>query len=237
MDCLLVSRNGESLLTLKMDLEREAPVMVTILQADLAEEEGRQDLLHLVEYCELKPDLLILSAGILARDAELAQKEKLLKDLLNLHVYAQCELLQKLLPVMQAEGNGYILLLSSLSALLPLPGFAYYSATKAFQLALGLALAPTLRKQGISLSVCAPGLVRTQLFSRAGCPEPPHSIEAQLLARQALKAVFARRPLILLPWKSGWRNRLFWILPACIQRRILQNLEERICRWQEFPGA
>ncbi len=237
MDCLLVARSGERLLELKTRIEREAPVMATILQADLSRSEGRSDLLELIRYCELKPDLLVLSAGMLVADSVLAQNASLRGQMHDLHIRACNELIHDLLPVMQKEENGYVLLISSLSALVPLPGFAAYSASKAYQLSLGLALAPELECKGIHLCVCAPGLVDTPLFEHGGLPRPPHGLRAEEVARSALKAVFARRRLLMLPWRSSLRNRFFWLLPEFLQARVLRNLASRITDWQKQTEA
>lgn len=83
--------------------------------------------------------------------------------LVRLHLEAPVILMQALLPAMQAEKFGRVVLVSS-RAVLGLPTRTSYSATKAGMLGMARTWALELAPAGITVNVVAPGPIRTANF-------------------------------------------------------------------------
>lgn len=74
------------------------------------------------------------------------------------------ELCRAVWPVMQGQGSGNIVLLSSQATVDPFPGFSLYGASKAFAEALVLSLAREGKESGIRVYGVRPGAVETPML-------------------------------------------------------------------------
>lgn len=79
-----------------------------------------------------------------------------------------------LIPSMKRNG-GDIINLSSLGALLPIPDFAVYAATKAYVSSLSEALRLELREHGIRVLAVCPGRFPRASEKRPGAPALPET--------------------------------------------------------------
>jgi uncharacterized protein len=119
-------------------------------------------------------------------------------------------------PMVQ-RGRGGLVLMSSLTAFWGSPWIATYGATKAFELALGEALAHELGQHGVDVLVSCAGATRTPGFLElvAG-RKAPRSMSPDAVARETLRALphrgafipgrwnrLAHRALSLLPRKTA----------------------------------
>ena len=128
-------------------------------------------------------DILINNAGI----ARLAALEDLpdadIDYLMKVNFMAPVRLSKAVLPYMRAQNHGRIIMVSSLSALVGLPGEAIYSASKAALEAMAEGLRYEVDRFNISVSVIEPGLFNTampdKMVMNAACP--PDSPYAPLL--------------------------------------------------------
>ena len=73
---------------------------------------------------------------------------------------------------MEARGHGGIIQLSSISGHMSMPFMAEYSASKAYQLALGEALHYELKDDGIDVLVLSPGATRSERVNFGMQPQP-----------------------------------------------------------------
>lgn len=71
-------------------------------------------------------------------------------------------------PIMRAQGSGHIINTSSVSGLIPAPGFTAYSATKHAVVGLSRGLRVEARRFGVKVSVICPGFTDTELIDNAG---------------------------------------------------------------------
>ena len=92
-----------------------------------------------------------------------------IRALLRLNVESLTRLCHALIPSMKRNG-GDIINLSSLGALLPIPDFAVYAATKAYVSSLSEALRLELREHGIRVLAVCPGPVSTGFGKAARRP-------------------------------------------------------------------
>ena len=86
-------------------------------------------------------------------------------DMVRLNCEALCAVTHMVLPYM--TGNSRIIQFASSAAFLPQPGFAVYSATKAFVLIYSRALNQELRGRNTYVTAVCPGPVRTEFFDIA----------------------------------------------------------------------
>jgi len=143
---------------------REAGAMAITVPTDVAQREQVQ---HLVEVA-LKEwgqvNVLVNSAGVYGPIGPTAEVDPAAwVQALNINLVGPLLLCQALLPHMQQQRQGKIILLGGGGATTPLPNFSSYAASKAGLARLADTLAEEMKDFNIQVNVIAPGLVDTQL--------------------------------------------------------------------------
>lgn len=152
-------------------------------------------------------------------DLELARE----LEMIDVNVRAVVQLTGLLLPLIRARG-GAILNVGSTVSFQPTPYAATYGATKAFVLHWTLALREELRGSGVQALAVCPGTTSTAFFRVAGSAadsaKSPLSMMPEQVAEAALRALTARRALVV----PGWLNKLYTFagakLPKALAARI-----------------
>ena len=120
-------------------------------------------------------DVLINNAGIAATGAFEDIAEDVLQRIFNTNLYGPIWLTRAVLPHMREQQAGRIIMVSSLSALVGLPGDSAYAASKAALEAAAESLRYEVERFGIRVSVIEPGLFNTAMPAKmaetASCPE------------------------------------------------------------------
>ncbi|MCA8931863.1 MAG: SDR family NAD(P)-dependent oxidoreductase [Rhodospirillaceae bacterium] len=193
---LLTGRNAAALAELAAGLEVGGRTVETIA-ADLTDSDSRQQVIDRAGALEI--DLLINNAGAGSIGAVVDQPRETQAATVDLNVAAMADLTRALLPGLleRAEDSGQragLILVSSSTALAPLPYFAAYAASKAFTLFYGEALAAELRGSPIDVEVLCPGPTRTAFGGRAGFAPGnlPGAANADQVAREALASLGRR---------------------------------------------
>lgn len=169
-ELVLIARNGDVLRQLAAALEKRHPgLRASVFPCDLADEASLDTLVSHLDSLPPGRTLLINNAG--AGDyGEFADgRWEKIRALLRLNVESLTRLCHALIPSMKRNG-GDIINLSSLGALLPIPDFAVYAATKAYVSSLSEALRLELREHGIRVLAVCPGPVSTGFGKAAGAP-------------------------------------------------------------------
>lgn len=169
-ELILVARSEETLRNLAAELEDAHPGLnASALSCDLSDETSLNRLMAHLENLPPARTLLINNAG--AGDyGEFSDgcRDKV-RALLRLNVESLTMLCHSLIPGMKRNG-GDIINISSLGALLPIPDFAVYAATKAYVSSLSEALRLELREHGIRVLAVCPGPVSTGFGKAARRP-------------------------------------------------------------------
>ncbi|HYD67283.1 SDR family NAD(P)-dependent oxidoreductase [Azospirillum sp.] len=193
---LITARDAGALTRLQEDLSRPGRA-VEVLAADLATDDGRAALVDKARTLEV--DLLINNAGVGAFGAVLENPEEAEKQTVELNVTAVAVLTRALLPGMidraaRDSRRAGLILVSSTTAFQPVPYLATYSATKAFVLSYGEALASELRRKPVDVLVLCPGATRTRFGERSGFAvgSLPGAAEPDDVARDGLAALGRR---------------------------------------------
>jgi short-subunit dehydrogenase len=208
-DLILVARREERLAGLAGELAARHGAAVRCISADLADPAGVEQVGECVG--SLDPlDLLINNAGFGARGAFAETDLRRQLEMIQLHVLASVRLARAVLPGMIERNRGGIINVASLAALIPMPGDAIYSASKAFLITFSQALHEELRGTGVRVQALCPGFMRTEFHSAEELPEVDLArIPARLWSRadevaaESLK-VLAGGQVVYVP---GWKNR------------------------------
>ncbi|MBI09383.1 MAG: oxidoreductase [Rhodospirillaceae bacterium] len=208
---VLTGRNEARLKTLGDFLSRDGRQVETVV-ADLATETGRERVIAAAQTAEI--ELLINNAGLGQFGAVVDNPPEAEREMTEVNVVAPVVLTRALLPDMIARANetgrrAGVIVVSSVVAFQPMPFFATYAATKAFDLLFAEALAGELNGKSIDVLAVCPGATRTEFFRRAGLSDTifPHIMDPEVVARRGLAALGRRtidisdpvRRIILLP--------------------------------------
>ncbi len=204
---LLTARDSERLGGVATGLAHgERPVEPLV--ADLTVAEQRDHVIARAEALEI--DLLINNAGLGHLGPALDLPAAAEATTIGVNVVAMAALTRALLPGMiaRARQGGHragLIIVSSTTAFGPVPYLAAYSASKAFSLYYGEALAEELRAEPVDVLVLCPGPTRTDGVSSSGIPvgRMPGAPRPEQVARRALKALGRRTVLA-----TGWTGRL-----------------------------
>jgi uncharacterized protein len=159
---LIVTARREEVLTgLAQRITERYGVTVEVRAADLADPESRGKLCD--ELAGREISILCANAGT-ATFGPIAQLDpKGEKDQLQLNVLGVHDLVLAVLPGMVARKSGGILISGSAAGNSPIPNNATYAATKAFANTFSESLRGELKKDGVHVTLLAPGPVRETL--------------------------------------------------------------------------
>ncbi|NLI53805.1 MAG: SDR family oxidoreductase [Clostridiales bacterium] len=129
-------------------------------------------------------DVLVNNAGSSQMGAiEETPSEKIL-ELYETLLFGNIRLIQRVLPGMRARGRGWIVNVSSLAELMPVPCSAVYASAKAALHMLGTGLRQELRPFGIRVVTVAPSFIKTSIVQeRLHCDNSPYSDMIQSAGR------------------------------------------------------
>jgi short-subunit dehydrogenase len=170
---VLTARREERLRALAAELEAQG-VATRVVALDLAALDGPSRLAEAVADLDLA--ILVNNAGFGASGRFDKLDAARLREMIELNCTAPTLLTRALLPRLLARGRGAIVFTGSQAGRQPLPLFAVYAATKAFDGLLGEALWGELRGSGVDVLVVEPGATETEFQQVAG--ELPHGGQA-----------------------------------------------------------
>jgi short-subunit dehydrogenase len=159
-----------------------------------------------------------LDIGILVNNAGFGHAgrfEKLDLDRLRAMIEVNCAapvaLTSRLLPKLRERERSAIVITGSVAGRIPMPLHGVYSATKAFDLLFGEALAVELAEQAIDVLVLEPGPTETEFQAVAG--EVAHTGASPADVVAAAFEALGRQPSVVPGWKNWLRavgaTRLF----------------------------
>lgn len=209
-DVILVARRGPALAAIAAGLEQQFRVRAEVVVADLATPEGVGGVARRLEAAP--PHWLINNAGVgIPGRFDQLPLDPLLA-MIRLHVLADVVLCHAALPGMIARGQGRIVNVASIGALLPRPGDATYCATKAYLLMFSRVLHGELAGTGVQVQALCPGFTHSDFYRHpeygeyrveAAVPGPLW-MSAESVAAASLRAFAHDRPVCI----PGLSNRL-----------------------------
>ncbi len=175
-DVVVVARRRDRLEALLVD-----GVASEVIAADLATLEGCLEVEKRLASGGV--DLLVNNAGI---GLGLGFEETTVLDeerMLGVNVRAVMRLSHAAVPPMLAAGSGEVLNVSSVAAFTAVAGFATYSASKAYVVALSESLAVRYASRGVKVMALCPGFVRSEMHAPDEMPST--GLAARLLWKDA----------------------------------------------------
>lgn len=141
---------------------------VTAVRADLATYDGVEQLYAAVLATRRPVAAAALNAGVgeggAFTDVGLADHARII----DVNITSTVHLAHRLLPGMVAEGDGRLLITSSVASMAPGTFQSVYSASKSFLQSFAQALREELRGTGVTVTSLMPGATETPFFRRAG---------------------------------------------------------------------
>lgn len=163
---ILVARRADKLTALADSLRNDIGVEVDIIAADLA----KPDDLARIE-ARLRNDSaitgLVNNAGIAGEGNILDLDPAYVGGMIDLNIVAVTRLAAAIAPRLATNGNGIIINLASVTALMPDAFTPVYPATKAYVLAFTEALHAQLGPSGVRVQAVVPGVTRTAIWDEA----------------------------------------------------------------------
>jgi short-subunit dehydrogenase len=158
---ILTARRGEVLTTLATTLAERYGVTVEVRPVDLSDPEARGGLA--AELAERNISILCANAGTGTFGPVASLDPAVEKAQVQLNVLGVHDLVLAVLPGMVKRRAGGILISGSVAGNSPIPNNATYAASKAFVNTFSESLRGEVKKDGVHVTVLAPGPVRTEL--------------------------------------------------------------------------
>jgi NADP-dependent 3-hydroxy acid dehydrogenase YdfG len=202
---VLASRSREGLGRVAEEI-RSLGGTARIVPTDVSSPQAVRALIDEVEREFGRIDILINNAG--GAVAGPITREGFVDDtrqLLDVDLFGTVHCTTAVLPLMQRQGSGHIVNMSSVVGRKAFPGLAAYSISMHAISAFSDALRQELHGTGITISVIHPALAQTELFSRvdpAAMPAPFRKmtpISAEAVADAVVKAVRDRADRVVIP--------------------------------------
>ena len=233
---LLVSNREEELNEVKETLSAKYPdgPSVLILCRDLALNGAAKDICDWCDEQGLSIDILVNNAGMFFMHYLHPEDLPLIRTMIGVHVDAVTELSVLFGNKMKERGGGYILNVSSMTARIPAPGIAIYSATKTYLKSFGRSFSYEMRPYGVFVTTVCPAAVDTPLYPisdrlRRILKKLGIIKSTRYIVRRALKALFRGRRVISPTLMNGIVPALVAMMPS----RLIDRLGQK---WIERPG-
>ncbi len=165
---ILVARRVDRLETLREAIAAKYGVTVTVIPADLTDEDAASKLKASVEMLGLPVHTLVNNAGFGTHGAFEATDAHRVHDEVALNVAALVDLTRAFYPELVAHGTGALINVASTAGFQPIPMMAVYGATKAFVLSFTEALWVEAKPSGLRVLALCPGATTTEFFDTAG---------------------------------------------------------------------
>jgi hypothetical protein len=214
---------------LKKRLEETYRISVVTIDIDLSQDNSAQ---RVFDYCNEKNliiEVLINNAGILVYGEVAGIEYSRIKSILTLHVVTPALLCRLFAEDMIRRGKGFILNVSSISAVMPYPHISLYGPTKAFLRNFTRALRTEMKSRGINVTALIPGATITALYD-TGNLNTPMLIKLGIMKKPGIVANAGVRALFknhaeCIP---GFLNKLIVLLLPFVPHFIISLLNKRV---------
>ncbi len=195
---IAVSNQPERLEQLKNELESAHAISVKTVSIDLAHAGAAKEIFEHCEINQLEVEVLVNNAGILVIGEAVKVDYAKAAAVLQLHIATPALLCNLFGKKMMLRKKGYILNVSSISAVMPYPVISFYGPTKTFIRSFTRALRTELKGEGIHVTCLLPGATATALYD-AHAVNVPLAMKLgvmkkpEVVAHAGLKSLFAGR--------------------------------------------
>ncbi|KAL3797435.1 hypothetical protein ACHAW5_004454 [Stephanodiscus triporus] len=164
---ILVARDLSRLKALADDIEKHYDVTVRIIQADLSTPDCARRIHDATTSAGLNVDILVNNAGVCAHGDFVDGDDVNMAQMVSVNVGAVTQLSRLYGREMKERRRGRILMVSSMSGVLPgNPGVSVYAATKAYEKSLASSLGREMERYGVGVTCLLPGAVKDTAFAK-----------------------------------------------------------------------
>jgi len=216
---LLVARTAGLLETLSSHLQKTQGIKVDYLAIDLAEIGAAQTIFGWCQANGYQIDTLINNAGYGNGGSFEQISTKQHTDMMQVNMNVPVELISLFLPQLKQKNRAYILNIASSAAYQAVPGLTVYAASKSFVLSLGRGLQFELKNSSVSVTTVCPGGTDTDFASRAQLgikavkAGEKLNMNADVVAKQALDAMYAGKTELITGFINKLGAALVWLMP------------------------
>jgi short-subunit dehydrogenase len=164
---VLVARRRDRLEALAAELRATHGVAALSVPCDLTDPDARGALPAAVAEHGVRVDVLVNNAGLGLAGPFCAHSRAEILQVVRTDFEAVVDLTHLFVPAMVERRRGAVLVVSSLTAFLPISHMAVYAATKAGTLSFAEALSAEVGPHGVTVTALAPGLVETEFSAVA----------------------------------------------------------------------
>lgn len=221
----LVSNRQDELAGAKESLEREFGQTVHTLCIDLTQNGSSRQILDWCDSQGLEVEVLVNNAGMFFMEYLGPENLGKVSAMLKLHINSVTEMCVLFGSRMKERGGGYILNMSSMTARIPAPGIAVYSASKAYLKSFGKGFSYEVRPFGVKVTTVCPAAIDTGLYPlgeglrktlrRLGIIRSP-----RWLVRRAVRALYRGRRTV----SPGITNVIVPALVAILPSRMVDRM-------------
>jgi short-subunit dehydrogenase len=173
-------------------------------------------------------DIWINNAGHGLMDTVARVEMTACRETFDTNFFGTVACMQAALAVMQRQGSGTIINISSVAGHIPLPFHAVYSATKFAMNAFGKAANVELKGSGIHVMTVCPGYVKTDFGVNAlkGSEAKTvrrssvRGISPERVARAVLRGYLKQKREVVVPWTMHPAIKVYQLFPALVERTM-----------------
>lgn len=219
----LVARRADRLEALREEIEKQGRKSQVVV-ADLSK---LDDVDRVFSESTADKDMyaVVLNAGLTHFGHHWDLPWEQFEAMLHTNVTSTVRLVSKFVPyLIEQEQGGGVMLVTSMTGLVPTPYQTAYSSTKAFLTTFGQGIHHELKGEKVSMTTFAPGGIVTEMTESNGLNDhfgdTMQMMPADECARQAVEAMVARRYLQV----PGRFNRLQLLLPRLLPRKLVSGV-------------
>lgn len=228
---LLVDINGDAAQQISLQLSQQYSVSAPVCCIDLCKADAAKVIVTLCQDNGWQVEVLVNNAGMLITSTIEDTTPEKLQRIIALHCTTPLLLCRHFIPLMKAQGRGYILNVSSISAWMDWPVIGMYGSTKRFVKGYSRQLRLECYGSPVSITTVFFGAVDTPLLQgltlscfRKLIFSLGIMIKPEKASSLALNAMF-RRKAILIPGFINKLSVLFCpLFPSCLLRYMARKV-------------
>ena len=167
-------------------------------------------------------DMAIANAGISMGKKTCRPDFKLSRQVLETNIFGVLHVFEAALPIMLSKRKGQLVALSSVAAMVGLPGGGAYSASKAAIFKLCESYAIDLRNENIHITCICPGFIKTPLTEKNNHPMP-FLLSVEDGAKRIKKAIDQKKVIYIFPWPMKIVMTVLEKIPRSLYRFLMRS--------------
>ncbi|HVB02226.1 MAG TPA: SDR family oxidoreductase [Chitinophagaceae bacterium] len=233
---LLVARSGQLLQDTAEDLILRFGIQVQWLAIDLADPGAVGEILKWIQVNQFPVSVLINNAGYGLWGNFTDRSAEDWNNMLQLNILTLVKLTHGMIPILLLQPKKYILNVGSTAGFQAIPTLSLYAGSKALVNIFTRGLSHELKDLGISVTLLAPGSVKTDFVRRSGMVHMQEfadrmSMEPGIVAEKAIKAMLQGKREII----PGRTNRFSVSMVRLMPRSMIERLAGSLYRVKEKP--